>query len=130
MVGLRRLFTAIWNVLSILIVMLFVLVGIALVYYFAPAVEQHWRWVTPGSALALGLWLAMSFGLRMYVAYFGNYDTTYGSIGGVILLMLWLYLAGLALLIGAEVNSEIEHAAAHRGAVTAKAEGERAPKAA
>jgi membrane protein len=128
--GLGTVFTTAWNVLSVPLIILFVLVGIALVYYLAPAVEQHWRWVTPGSTLAVVLWLAMSFGLRQYVAHFGNYNATYGSIGGVILLMLWLYLTGVVLLLGAEVNSEIEHAAAARGAVTAKAEGERVAKAA
>jgi membrane protein len=122
--GLGDVFTTVWNVVSVPLVMLFVLVGIALVYYFAPATEQHWRWVTPGSAVGLVLWLAMSFSLRWYVANFGNYSATYGSIGGVILLMLWLYLTGIVLLVGAEINAEIEHAAAERGEITAKAPGE------
>jgi membrane protein len=122
--GLGALFTVTWNVLNIPIVVAFVLVGIALVYYFAPAAKQHWRWVTPGSVVALVLWLAMSFGLRLYVARFTDYSATYGSIGGVMLLMLWLYLTGLALLVGAEINAEIEHAAAERGEVTAKGPGE------
>ena len=122
--GMGPLFTTIWNLVSLPIVILFVLVGIALVYYFAPATEQNWRWVTPGSAVALVLWLGMSFGLRWYVARFADYSATYGSIGGVILLMLWLYLTGLVLLVGAEINAEIEHAAAERGAITAKASGE------
>jgi uncharacterized BrkB/YihY/UPF0761 family membrane protein len=69
----------------------------------------------------------MSYVLRLYVANFANYSATYGSIGGVILLMLWLYLSGVALLLGAEINSEIEHAAAEQGAPDAKAEGEAAP---
>jgi len=73
------------------------------------------------------LWLAMSYGLRVYVGHFANYNATYGSIGGVILLMLWLYLTGVALLLGAEVNAEIEHAAARRGEPTAKLPGEVAP---
>src|SRR5262249_5383360 len=85
---------------------------------------KRWHWVPPGSAVALVLWLAMSFGLRLYVTRFSDYSATYGSIGGVILLMLWLYLTGLALLIGAEINAEIEHAAADRGSVRAKAPGE------
>jgi membrane protein len=122
--GLGQPFTIAWNILSVPVVVAFVLVGFALVYYFAPATKQHWRWVTPGSAVALVLWLAMSFGLRLYVGRFGDYGATYGSIGGVILLMLWLYLGGVALLVGAEINAEIEHAAAERGAVTAKAPGE------
>jgi membrane protein len=122
--GLGGVFTMVWNAASILIAVVAVLVGIALVYYLAPAGEQRWQWVTPGSAVALVLWLAMSFGLRAYVTYFGNYNATYGSIGGVILLMLWLYLTGVVLLLGAEVNAEIEHAAARAGEPTAKAAGE------
>jgi hypothetical protein len=124
--GLGTLFRVAWNFLSVPVVIFLVLVGIALVYYFAPAAQQHWRWVTPGSVVGLVLWLAMSYGLRLYVTSFADYGTTYGSIGGVILLMLWLYLTGVALLIGAEINAEIEQAAAERGAVTAKARGERA----
>lgn len=122
--GLGGVFTLTWNILNVPVVIFFVLVGIALVYYFAPATKQHWRWVTPGSVVGLVLWLAMSYGLRVYVSHFADYGATYGSIGGVILLMLWLYLTGVALLVGAEINAEIEHAAAERGAVTAKAAGE------
>lgn len=122
--GLGPQFTVVWNLVSLPLVIALVLVGIALVYYFAPATQQRWRWVTPGSVVALALWLAMSFGLRWYVARFADYSATYGSIGGVILLMLWLYLTGLVLLVGAEINAEIEHAAAERGAVTARAPGE------
>ena len=122
--GLSKIFTVLWNIASIGIAMIAVLAGIALVYFLAPAGEQRWQWVTPGSVVALVLWLAMSFGLRTYVSSFGNYNATYGSIGGVILLMLWLYLTGVVLLLGAEVNAEIEHAAAHAGEPTAKAEGE------
>jgi membrane protein len=124
LVGLGVLFTLIWNVVSIPIVVVLVGVGVALVYYLAPAVVQKFRWVTPGSLLAVVLWLAMSAGLRYYITHFANYNATYGSIAGVILLMLWLYLSGVALLLGAEVNAEIEHAAAARGAADAKAEGE------
>jgi membrane protein len=123
-VGLGGVFTFVWNIVSIPIVMALVTIGIGLVYYLAPAVEQHWRWVTPGSVVALVLWLVASFGLRFYVTNFANYNATYGSIGGVILLMLWLYLSGMAILLGAEVNAEIEHAAARRGAPDAKEAGE------
>jgi membrane protein len=122
--GLGKVFALAWSLLNLPVVVVFVLLGIALVYYFAPAVRQHWRWVTPGSVVGLVLWLGMSYGLRFYVANFADYGATYGSIGGVILLMLWLYLSGLVLLVGAEINAEIEHAAAERGAVTAKAPGE------
>jgi len=105
-----------------------VVVGVALMYYLAPAVEHRtWYWITPGSLVATVAWVTMSLGLRVYVNYFGNYTATYGSIAGVILLLLWLYLSGLVLLLGAEINAEIEHAAAEEGAPSAKAEGEQAP---
>ena len=125
-VGLGNVFTFVWNLVSIPIIIVLVAVGIGLVYYLAPNTEQHWRWVTPGSVVALALWLAASFALRFYVTNFANYNATYGSIGGVILLMLWLYLSGMAILLGAEVNAEIEQAAARRGAPDAKEAGERA----
>jgi len=122
--GLGQLYATAWSLASIPLALLFALVGVALVYYFAPAVEQEWRWLTPGSTFTLVTWLAMSFALREYVGRFSNYNATYGSIGGVILLLLWLYLSSVVLLLGAEINSEIEHAAADRGAADAKAEGE------
>jgi membrane protein len=123
-VGRGALFTRVWNIVSIPVVMTLVTIGVGIVYSLAPAVKQHWRWVTPGSVVAVVLWLAASLALRYYVANFANYNATYGSIGGVILLMLWLYLSGMAILVGAEVNAEIEHAAARRGAPDAKAAGE------
>jgi membrane protein len=108
--GLGGLFTVLWNVISIPLVIGCALLGIELVYYLAPAGNQRWRWITPGAALALGAWLAMSFGLRVWVSKFANYSATYGSIGGVILLMLWLYLTSYVLLVGAEVDAEIDAA--------------------
>jgi membrane protein len=117
--GLGDLFTTVWNVISLPVVVLCVLLGIGLIYHLAPATAERWRWVTPGAVLALALWLGMSYGLRLYVQYFGNYNATYGSIGGVILLMLWLYLTSVVLLLGAEVDAEIEKAARARGATTA-----------
>ena len=77
--------------------------------------RQRWYWLTPGSVFAGVAWAAVSLGLRAYVSHFGNYNATYGSIGGVILLLLWLYLSGMALLVGGEINSVIARAAAERG---------------
>ena len=122
--GFGEIYATAWSIASIPLALLFALVGVALVYYFAPAVEQDWRWLTPGSTFALVTWLAMSLALREYVGRFSNYNATYGSIGGVILLLLWLYLSSVVLLVGAEINAEIEHAAAEHGAPDAKAEGE------
>ena len=126
--GLGDVAVKIWNLGQWPLAVVFVVFGIALLYYAAPAVEQRtWRWLTPGSLFAAVAWIAMSFGLRLYVSHFANYTATYGSIAGVILLLLWLYLTGLVIILGAEVNAEIEHAAAARGAPTAKARGEEAP---
>lgn len=113
--GLGGVVTGVWSLLQWPLGALFILTGIDLVYHLAPAVRQRWYWLTPGSALAGIAWAAVSLGLRAYVSEFANYNATYGSIGGVILLLLWLYLSGLALLIGGEVNSVIARAAAERG---------------
>lgn len=122
--GLGDVFKLVWNVVSLPVVIACALVGVSLVYYLAPNIRQRWRWITPGAVLALACWLGMSYGLQFYVGRFANYNATYGSIGGVILLMLWLYLTGVVLLVGAEVNAEIEHAARQRGATTTEDEPE------
>src|SRR5580704_1251681 len=83
----------------------------ALIYYFGPDVKvSQWRWLTPGSALGMLGWLVASLGLRAYVHYFNNYSATYGSLGAVIILLTWFYMSGLMLLLGGEINSEIEAA--------------------
>jgi membrane protein len=85
----------------------------AVIYYFAPDVKRsQWHWLTPGAAVGIVGWLITSIGLRLYVHYFDNYSMTYGSLGAVIILLTWFYLTGLMLLLGAEINSEIEAAAA------------------
>ena len=109
--GLGEVFKTVWNAVSIPLVIVCALFGIELVYYVAPAGPREWHWITPGAAFALVGWLGMSFGLRMWVSRFADYSATYGSIGGVILLMLWLYLTSVVLLIGAEIDAEIEAAA-------------------
>ncbi len=94
----------------------------AIIYYYAPDAEQDWIWITPGSVLATLLWLLISLGFRLYVTSFGAYTETYGAIGGVIVVMLWFYLSGLAVLVGAELNAEIEHASPY-----GKEPGEKVP---
>ena len=100
-----------WQLVRWPVAMFLGLAAISLVYRLAPAANQRWAWVTPGSAFAVGAWAIMSVALRFYVGYFANYNATYGSIAGVILLMLWLYLSGVVLLVGAAINSEIARAA-------------------
>jgi membrane protein len=108
--GVGDAFTLTWNIARWPALSLCALIGIMLVYQLAPAARQSWRRLTPGAIFALAGWLLASYALRMYVTYFGNYNATYGSIGGVILLMLWFYLSSLALLVGAEINSQIRRA--------------------
>lgn len=116
-VGVGSQFTLAWSIVQWPVVIFAALTGIAAVYTLAPARRQRWHWVTPGSTFALGAWLAVSVGLRLYVKHFGNYNATYGSIGGVIILMLWLYVSAATMLVGAQINAIIEHATADRLAV-------------
>jgi membrane protein len=99
-----------WKIVQWPLVFGLVSLGIAIMYFFAPDAEQEWIWITPGSIVATLLWLLISLGFRFYVTNFGAYTETYGAIGGVIVVMLWFYLSGLAVLVGAELNAEIEHA--------------------
>jgi membrane protein len=113
--GLGETFATVWGLGQWPLGLLLTLTGIDLVYHFAPAVRLRWYWLTPGSAFAGLAWILASLGLRAYVGYFADYNATYGSIGGVILLLLWLYLSSMALLVGGEINSVIARAAAERG---------------
>jgi membrane protein len=99
-----------WWLLQWPIVFALVASAIAVVYYYAPDVEQDWVWITPGSVLATLLWLAVSLVLKTYYQLVPDANAAYGAIGGIMVLMLWFYCSGLALLLGAELNAEIEHA--------------------
>ena len=93
-----------WPAIALVVVMIF-----AILYYAAPNVKQPgFRWITPGGALALVLWLLASGGFALYVANFSSYNATYGSIAGVIVFLVWLWLTNVAILLGAELNSELE----------------------
>ncbi len=106
--GLQAYFTATWKLLQWPVALLFLLIGISLLYRFAPAAKGlRWTLVCPGALLAMGLWLAVSLGFRVYLQYFNSYNATYGSLGAVIVLLLWFYLSGAAILFGAEFNNEL-----------------------
>jgi membrane protein len=93
----------------------------AVIYYFAPDVKtSHWHWLTPGAAIGIIGWLLASIALRIYVHFFNDYSVTYGGLGAVIILLTWFYLSGLMLLLGAEINSEIEAAAAAKRLLAAE----------
>ena len=126
--GLGGYYAIAWKILQWPMVFVFMVTSFALIYYYAPDVrEQKWKWLTPGSAIGVLLWLLVSFGFKLYLQYFNTYPKTYGSLGAVIVLMLWLFFMGTAILIGSEINSEIEHAAAEAGAHDAKHRGEKSP---
>ncbi len=87
--------------------------SLAVIYYWAPdSKKRRWHWLTPGGTLSLLGWFLASLGLRVYLHYFNTYSLTYGSLGAVIILLTWFYITGLMLLLGAEINSEIEAASA------------------
>jgi YihY family inner membrane protein len=80
----------------------------ALLYWAAPNAKQGFRWVTPGGILAIIIWLAASAGFAAYVANFGSYNKTYGSLAGLIIFLVWLWMSNIAILLGAELNAELE----------------------
>ena len=93
----------------------FVVVSYSLIYYLGPDLKQRrWHWITPGSAFGACLWLLASAGFRVYLSFFNTYGASYGSLGAVMILLVWLYVTGFAFLIGGEINAEIERAAARR----------------
>jgi len=126
--GFGVVFVVLWKILQWPVVLIFLLLGFALIYYWAPDLcDQNWKWVTPGAVVAVALWLLVSFGFRLYLHYFDSYSKTYGSMGAVIVLMLWFYFTGASILIGGEINSDIENLAARKGAPQAKKKGEKKP---
>jgi membrane protein len=115
-----------WRVLQWPVALFFVVLAFATLYYYGPDVDdQKWYWITPGSVLGVILWVAASALFRAYLHFFNSYSATYGSLGAVIVLMLWFYITALALLVGAEANAEIENAAAQHGRADAKLKGEK-----
>lgn len=92
-----------------LIIAFALILSFALTYYYGPDVEQEFRFITPGSIMGVILLLGASLGFKVYVDNFGKYNATYGSLGAVIVLMLWLYITGLVILLGSEINALFEH---------------------
>ena len=98
---------AAWTIATLLLILVF-----AVIYYWAPDWRRRrWRWLTPGSAIGIAGWLMASVALRVYLHFFNNFAVTYGSLGAVIILLMWFYISGLMLLVGGEINSEIEASA-------------------
>lgn len=109
-VGLGHVFAVAWKILQWPVSLGAMFLAFSLIYYFAPDLEEsHWYWVTPGSAGGVLLWLLASIGFRIYLHFFNSYSATYGSLGAAVILMLWLYITGFAILFGGEVNWIIEN---------------------
>ncbi len=108
LVGLGSVFATLWSILQWPVVACFVLFAFALIYYFAPAAKQRFRWISPGSLLAFVFWLIFSLLFSLYASIAGSYNETYGSLAGVIILMLYVYYSALIMLVGAEMNQVIE----------------------
>lgn len=109
-VGLGEIFGVAWEILQWPAMFATMFLSFSIVYYFAPDLdERKWYWVTPGAVAGVILWLLASLGFRIYLHFFNSYSATYGSLGAVVILMLWLYITGFAILIGGEVNWVIEN---------------------
>ncbi len=107
--GFSGAFTIAWKLLQWPIALFFLMLTFNLIYYFAPDIGKRKRkWWTIGTVTAIALWLLVSMGFRLYLHFFNSYSVTYGSLGALIVLMLWFYFTGLAILIGGEINSELE----------------------
>jgi membrane protein len=107
------------------VIVLALLLAFAMIYRYAPNVEQKFAFVTPGSAFGVILLIVASLAFAIYTGNFADYGATYGSIGAVIILMLWLYIAGLAILLGSEINALLEHYSSTGKRKGEKQEGER-----
>ncbi len=102
-------FALVWKVLQWPIVLLFLMVTFDLIYLFAPDLRaRKMKWWNAGAITAVVLWLVISFAFRIYLHFFNSYSVTYGSLGALIVLMLWFYFTGVAILIGGEINSGLE----------------------
>ena len=113
-------FSIVWKILQWPIALAFVFLAFGLIYQFAPNLSERRRggrlqksdyrrrWLSPGVMVAVLLWLLVSLGFRLYLHFFNSYGATYGSLGALIILMLWFYLTGAAILLGGEVNCELE----------------------
>jgi len=118
--GVEQVVVTVWSLLRWPVAVLLLLLVIALVYYVGPNIDQPFRYITPGSVIAVVVWIAASVGFGFYVANFGNYNATYGSIGAIIVMLLYFYLSAAVLLLGAEVNAVIEQHSARAAAEVRK----------
>jgi membrane protein len=108
-IGVSDVVVTVWNFAKWPVLAVVIVTMLAFLYYAAPNVKQpSFRWLTPGSGLAIAVWILASIGFGIYVANFGSYNKTYGALGGAVVFLIWLWLSNVAVLLGAELNAEIE----------------------
>jgi membrane protein len=130
-IGMGSQAVTVFNIVKWPAIVLVLLAIVGLLYYVAPNVRQpSFPWITPGGILALAVWALGSFGLGIYASHFGSYDKTYGTLGGVILFLFWLWISNLALLLGAELNAELERGRELEAGLPAEKEIQLPPRAA
>jgi len=128
-IGLGDTAYAIWNILRWPVILLFVVIAVAILYYVTPNVEQpRFRWMSVGAAVAIVVWVVASVLFGIYVSNFGSYNKTYGALAGVIVFLLWLWITNLALLFGAEVDAELERSRQLQAGLPAERELQLPPK--
>lgn len=108
--GLSNIFTTLWTWLRWPAVILLLLLTFALIYKVIPNIDQPFRFVTPGAVIAVVVWILASLGFSIYIANFGNYSATYGSLGGIVILLLYFFISAAVFLFGAEINATIRPA--------------------
>jgi membrane protein len=109
-VGFSDVFVITWALMQWPLIVVFMLLAINAIYYFAPNRPSSWTWMSPGAVVAVILWLVSSLGFKLYVENFNNFNAAYGSLAAAVVLMLWFYISGAVLLLGAEINSELNKA--------------------
>lgn len=110
-VGLGGFFDTVWKYLRWPVVIVAMMFMLALTYYLLPNVKQKFRFITPGAVVAVLLWAGASLAFNAYVAHFGSYAKTYGALGTAVVLMTWLYISGLVVILGGEINAILDHVA-------------------
>ncbi|HZB29949.1 MAG TPA: YihY/virulence factor BrkB family protein [Streptosporangiaceae bacterium] len=108
LLGLGSVAVSVWNIAKWPVLLIVISLLFSLLYWASPNAKQGFRWVTPGGVLAIIVWLVASAGFAVYVANFGSYNKTYGSIAGIIIFLVWLWISNIAILLGAELNAELE----------------------
>jgi membrane protein len=107
--GLDNVFVTLWTWLRWPVAVLLLMLTAAIVYYVVPNVDQPFRFITPGAVVAVLVWIIASIGFSVYASNFANYDATYGSLAGVVVLLFYFFISGAVLLLGAEINAEVYH---------------------